>query len=131
MGKEWHEKDGLPPVGEVVEFNRSPEFRYSSSIEHWKDGDHVEVLAIKKTDIDFKYKHEAVVWNDRLKMAANFTKPSLSPIQSERDKLIEKLCDIVNKDDDCRKCNVSIDCSVSQKAVIEAVVNAGWRPKDV
>ena len=47
--------------------------------------------------------------------------------RTDSEKAIDEACEIINKDKDCTTWNMNIDCSAAQKAVIIAMINAGYK----
>ena len=110
----WYKKGELPPVGEIVEGY------VQDSSRQWK---WLEVEVLKQSEPKYKecavyvVKHGILRWCDQFR-----------PIQSEREKAIDAACEIVDKE--CAKANINIDCSYAQRCVIDALVDAGWRPSN-
>lgn len=87
----WYEKGEPPPVGSVVEFCNKKEEKERICIDDWKNGDQLEVLAVRKVGMD----DLPIVFNIRDKTASAVIMAMIKPIKTERELSVEEIKSII------------------------------------
>lgn len=113
MINKW--ENGLPPVGEIVEYvsiHRTPQDSLC-----WGDGDRLKVVSHEHTGSA----PVAVVWNLRTRMASGLAAECMRPVKSEAQRTIEDLAEMV-------QVGAILDMPTSTAvAIAESLYDAGYR----
>ena len=93
LGRESEvEKNELPAVGDIVEYCNKKEGLERICVDDWKNGDHLECLAIRKVGMD----EVPVFFNLRDMTASCLISGFYRPLKTEKEKFVERLVLIMN-----------------------------------
>lgn len=111
----WFEEGELPPVGSIVEFCNKKKEKERICIDDWKNGDKLEVLAIRKVGLS----DLPIVFNLRDNTASAVIMEMIRPIKTERELAIEAMHLIANQNGSC-----------ANICAMEKLYDAGYRKNE-